>query len=1155
MASELRLVQQYALDDQAIVTDDDVTNADDVDNKLDVKVAAVSDKRTPCGRIVSIVRRKFHEIVVTVPRTAEEPKHKNVSQDVHILTIPVDRSYPLIRIRTKQWNILQGQRIVVAVSDWSIDSMYPNGYLVRTLGDANSWESELNAILWKNNIFLRPFSLAALACLPEVPVPPPVLLPGQVPKQWVDSQWRIEEPIRDRRDIRRCRDVFSVDPPGCQDIDDAMSVYWIEDGILEIGIHIADVCAFVQQDSALDAEAQERGTTVYLPHTRVDMLPALIASDIASLHANRDRYSVSVFFHMKIRHHNGLPVKESEVIDLSSLSDAHVDLCMTPVWSGRCVIHSIAAMTYSQAHNILHYIDPDAENDRIVPDGQAGQPIPKPLHHRLRKHLSILTLVSRTLAKYRIDQGALNLSQSSGTQLKFEMTDGSDPYAVHGHEKLEINSTIEELMILANSAVATTIYDAFPHSALLRTHSPASLHKLQQVADIFQTLGIAIFRTTDDKNKLFSALRDYKSLLEKNGNVSEETLNYVTSVIIRAMEEAQYICTSGQVASSSTDVFVAELGHFGLGLQFYTHFTSPIRRYADIIVHRQLLQALEFKKQKPVVKVIDDGSVEAPVSLPESLTMELLQDENEGFKTHQTLGISRAPDGRRKYDKVSVIPATEPAGTLSTMRRDLADKQQNVHDDSSQDEQLKRDSCTPSSALDNLLVDVGLDFTGSKSQSSHDDVFMINDNALDSLLGDIGLEFSATTQLCDVGAPLSSSNTVDELLGLSHDNSNDVMSKLLYGVPDEYQPIPHMTNINLNPKKSSCQSSGYDTSQIMGISSHLNAKNRNAKRAQQECQFMFLCKYFEHRSEDHIGVVYSLKENGFLVYVPAYDYKGSVYLTNTDGALTVSSSLVKLPRSTDMESYRLVLVKSTEGRPMELVCCPKNESPETVSGPHVFKLIPMQRVRVRLTAVKRTSISMPDLSIELLDACVNESYDMCTPTEYKTILKTGPMLDGKAKRKNDVEKENSLYNCVQRLSSDVIDVTVTAKVQRKLAAEAKRLNIKRYDLPTSGKVLFATPTEARNFFVSCDVNSSVSKSDALVQLAVESSKGGKEAAMIKMQQWGEEWADEEDLPNGVAADYEVDIPDSALVGRYRKDIAIATQRQQKLKIAKKSSKY
>ena len=95
------------------------------------------------------------------------------------------------------------------------------------------------------------------------------------------------------------------------------------------------------------------------------MLPALIASDIASLHANRDRYSVSVFFHMNIRYNNGKPVAEKDVADLSSLNNVEVDLCMTPVWSGRGAIHSIAAMTYNQAHNLLHYVDPDAGNKKI----------------------------------------------------------------------------------------------------------------------------------------------------------------------------------------------------------------------------------------------------------------------------------------------------------------------------------------------------------------------------------------------------------------------------------------------------------------------------------------------------------------------------------------------------------------------------------------------------------------------------------------------------------------------------------------------------------------------------------------------------------------------------------------------------------------------
>ena len=160
------------------------------------------------------------------------------------------------------------------------------------MGAHNDWRVEVECLLLESGISPRPFPLPALACLPHVPILP---APTCKSRGWVDSQYVIPEAhLKGRRDLRSSRFVFSVDPPGCQDIDDAMSFEWLAPGMVEVGVHIADVCAYVAQGSALDVEARARATTVYLVHERYDMLPSLISSDIASLHGNKDRLSVSV---------------------------------------------------------------------------------------------------------------------------------------------------------------------------------------------------------------------------------------------------------------------------------------------------------------------------------------------------------------------------------------------------------------------------------------------------------------------------------------------------------------------------------------------------------------------------------------------------------------------------------------------------------------------------------------------------------------------------------------------------------------------------------------------------------------------------------------------------------------------------------------------
>eukprot|EP01041_Mallomonas_annulata_P006263 gene6263-12680_t len=313
-------------------------------------------RRTPCGRIVRVLQRDVSsEIVATVPfrdnntNAAEDKTNRAaaaagggdavtettsfaVDREEFVLINPVDRRLPKIRIRTRQWSLLQGQRVLVSIrgetaGGWPRDSKFPNGFLVRCLGKAGDWRIEVEALLIQHGIYPRPFSPAALACLP--------VIPSRSSKKETrkdlmnkeeeedednvrdegggggggeevdprDSKWTIDASfMRGRRDYRESRLIFS-------DIDDAMSVHWLDQGTLELGVHIADVCAFLPEDCALDLEAQ----TLYLPHKRIDMLPGLLSSDVASLHGNRDRLAVSTIWHVKVSHKNGRPVKEVRV--------------------------------------------------------------------------------------------------------------------------------------------------------------------------------------------------------------------------------------------------------------------------------------------------------------------------------------------------------------------------------------------------------------------------------------------------------------------------------------------------------------------------------------------------------------------------------------------------------------------------------------------------------------------------------------------------------------------------------------------------------------------------------------------------------------------------------------------------------------------------
>ncbi|KAF1795770.1 DIS3-like exonuclease 1 [Phytophthora cactorum] len=548
----------------------------------------------PTGQVVGILSRSPRYHVATVIASTVN------AGDDYALAVPMDQRLPKVRIRSQRLDALLDKRLKVVIDSWATDSSYPNGHYVGILGAPGSLQTELSALLVDNEVEEAPFSEAALACLPSSDECPIDIEGGCVaecstakrPARCGLLNWKIpeEEALR-RRDLRRTHRVFSVDPHGCQDIDDAMSIRRLPNGNVELGVHIADVSYFVEHGSALDLEGRRRGTTVYLVGQRLDMLPSVLSADLCSLHENRDRFAVSV---------------------MCELDGETYDVVENSTWFGRTIIRNCSSMTYEQAHRLLQGVNADVDDSprcgsaRSQPpmdehvEGVAGGRIPLQLQQDIREDLRIITDVGRRLAL------------------------GQEDVEITVKESLEIHGTIAELMIFANSTVARRLVERFPTHALLRRHPPPSGDRFTQLVQLAKARDVVIDATNN------FTLQQSLAAAERSGRMDSKTMSLLKSLAVRVMTEAEYVSSgavaAGDAATANGDV--TRFAHYGLGLQYYTHFTSPIRRYADVIVHRQLLASIAAPSP------LKSGSrrstsIAAPLVLPTTLVPSVLETEDD----------------------------------------------------------------------------------------------------------------------------------------------------------------------------------------------------------------------------------------------------------------------------------------------------------------------------------------------------------------------------------------------------------------------------------------------------------------------------------------------------------------------------------------------
>ncbi|CAM6089525.1 unnamed protein product [Calypogeia fissa] len=569
LLKEAEIVEEVASNG---ILDNDKTTSEQSLAKVAALVASMPGKR-PTGRVVAIIGKSpRREAVIGFLEvqgnscggkghssgpdfSPQKAGKKQGSRFGGIVTfVPIDSRFSRMVVfgngipeqlskRIKDGDPAASNELVVAhVEGWKADSALPRATVKQTLGPGGTIEAQTEAILCENAIHGIEFPEPALACLPEVP-------------------WKIpDQEVKKRRDFRGLR-IFTIDPPTAKDLDDALSVEQLVDGTMRIGVHIADVSYFVQPDTALDKEAQKRSTSVYLIQKVLPMLPPLLCEEYCSLNPGVDRLAFSVVWVID---------PKGNIVDQ---------------WIGRSIICSCAKLTYGHAQRMIDEKNKDLNDDQwqVELSRVAGLPL---LHggHSWQEVVAdarSLHEVAKRRRESRFDGGALKLENS---KLVFSLDEDGEPYDSTMYQHQDSNFLVEEFMLLANMTVARVISSAFPERSLLRRHPEPNMRKLKEFEEFCTKNGFEL--DTSSSGALHLSLEKMREKFQDDPVIFNILMLYAT----KPMQLAKYFCT-GDLKGQEDD-----WGHYALAVPLYTHFTSPIRRYPDLVVHRTVAAALEAEK-------------------------------------------------------------------------------------------------------------------------------------------------------------------------------------------------------------------------------------------------------------------------------------------------------------------------------------------------------------------------------------------------------------------------------------------------------------------------------------------------------------------------------------------------------------------------------
>jgi len=367
-------------------------------------------------------------------------------------------------------------------------------------------------------------------------------LPYEFPKEVEDYAEKLDTSIQPdeiarRRDMRDTL-TFTIDPRDAKDFDDALSFKKLDNGNFEIGIHIADVSHYVTPDTILDEEAYNRATSVYLVDRVVPMLPEVLSNFACSLRPHEEKYTFSAVFELN---------DKAQIIDQ---------------WFGRTVIYSDQRFSYEEAQHLIETKDSTIPAE-ISLTGQEYSASPEILEATLT-----LDRLAKIMRNNRMKAGAISFDK---VEVKFNLDENAEPIGVYFKVAKDSNHLIEEFMLLANRKVAEFIGKQ-KKTFVYRIHDEPNEDKLINLQTVISKFGYSLnFKSKKDISKSLNQLMD--------NVVGKKEQNLIDTLAIRSMSKAKY----------STE----NIGHYGLAFDYYSHFTSPIRRYPDVMVHRLLQHYLD----------------------------------------------------------------------------------------------------------------------------------------------------------------------------------------------------------------------------------------------------------------------------------------------------------------------------------------------------------------------------------------------------------------------------------------------------------------------------------------------------------------------------------------------------------------------------------